>query len=473
MQKAATTLLSGPAAGPTAGILYATNLEFKDCLTMDMGGTSFDVALIKDLHPVTVTEGELDRYCLALPMLGIVSIGAGGGSIGWLDEGGLLRMGPQSATSDPGPACYMRGGSNPTCTDADLILGYLDADYFAGGRIKLDRNAAYKAIEEKIAKPMGMSVEEAAAGMYRVINTNMAFAVREATIKKGYDPREFPMVVAGGAGPLHACMIAKELELPILIVPRESSTFCAAGMLMTDIKHDFVKSFVSDLDAISPEILRSKVRAMIAEGANLLEQEKIPAESRNFELTMDLRYVKQYHEVGVCVSPSALGIQEIELTGAGKIFKWTGNLTSEGAFNKDLVLSDFHKEHNRLFGYSLEEDKTPVELINLRLRAIGKTEKPCFPRLETSCPDPSPAVKGKRKAFVPERGVFEEVQVYDALKLGKDATIVGPAILEHPFTTIFLSADFDMIVDSLGSYVLYMRDKKSQLPTTFKGEQHE
>ncbi|MFH1423045.1 MAG: hydantoinase/oxoprolinase family protein, partial [Planctomycetota bacterium] len=184
VDNAAVTLLSGPAGGPVAGIVYSGIQKYDDCITIDMGGTSFDAALIKDKKPSVTTSGEINRIRLALPMLNVVTIGAGGGSIGWIDEGGLLRMGPKSAGSKPGPACYGFGGTLPTCTDADLVLGYLDKNYFAGGKIKLNLDKAKKAIEEKIAKPLGMSVEEAAAGMYRVINTNMAAAVREVSVKQ-------------------------------------------------------------------------------------------------------------------------------------------------------------------------------------------------------------------------------------------------------------------------------------------------
>ncbi len=450
MGKAAMTLLSGPAAGPGAGVLYAGSLRIDDCITVDMGGTSFDAALIKDLQPFTFTEGEINRYRLALPMMGIVTIGAGGGSIGWIDEGGLLRMGPKSAGADPGPACYGKGGESPACTDADLVLGYLDPDYFAGGAMPLDAQAAHDAIDTHIARPLGMSVEQAAEGMYRVINTNMAFGVREATIKRGYDPREFPMVVAGGAGPLHACMIARELEMPFFIVPRQSSIFCAAGMLMTDLKHDFVKSFVSQWDEIDHDTLRRAVEELIDAGRETLLGESIGEEQIEYELAMDMRYLKQYHEVTIPVALAALG-----LGGRG------------GNFDPAAILEDFHREHNRLFGYALKEEGTSVELINIRLRAIGGTERPSFLREENAGQsDLSDAIKSRRRAFVPESKRFDEVPVYDALRLGYGAFIEGPALLEQPNTTIFVSGGFDVVVDPMGSYVVYARDKMGVLPKT-------
>lgn len=460
-EKAALTLLSGPAAGPAAGILYTSPLELKDCITVDMGGTSFDAALIKDGEPSLETEGEINRYRIALPMVGIVTIGAGGGSIGWIDEGGLLRMGPQSAGSDPGPACYAKGGTEATVTDADLVLGYLDPEYFAGGKMKLDRQASCKAIQENIAHPLKMSVEEAAMGMYRVINNNMALGVREATIQKGYDPREFPMVVAGGAGPLHSCMIARELEMPFFIVPRESSIFCAAGMLMTDLKHDLVRSYVSPWHSLNPEDLKKTLGEMISEGRKILEEEGIEEEKTLFSLKMDFRYLKQYHEVSVPVSPLDVGISSAKISG-DNLFKIKKEGKTGGSFEPEKVLSLFHSEHNRLYGYSLEEEKTPVELINLRLQAIGETERPIFSR-EKIPSTSTGSLKGTRKAFIPESGEFREIEIYDALKVGVGSFIKGPALLEQPATTIFVSETFDMVVDSMGSYVVYVREKKNHL----------
>jgi N-methylhydantoinase A len=266
IEKAATTLLSGPAGGPVAGVEYTAIQGYEDCITVDMGGTSFDASLVKDRAPMVTTAGEINRLRIALPMLNVVTIGAGGGSIGWIDDGGLLKMGPQSAGANPGPACYGRGGEFPTCTDADLVLGYLDPDFFAGGRIPLNLDKARRAVEKYIAKPLKLDLYEAAAGMYNMINVNMAAAIREVSIKQGYDPRDFPLVVAGGAGPNHACMFARELEIPIMIIPRESSIFCAAGMLMSDLKHDFVRTHVRLLHDADCVTFKQIVGDMQSEG---------------------------------------------------------------------------------------------------------------------------------------------------------------------------------------------------------------
>ncbi len=387
-EQAAVTLLSGPAAAPGAGLVYAGLHGREDCITVDMGGTSFDPALVREGAAALATEGEINRHRIALPMLDINTIGAGGGSIGWIDEGGLLRMGPQSAGADPGPACYGRGGELPACTDADLVLGYLDPGFFAGGKIALDESAARKAIETHVAGPMGLSVEEAAAGMYRVINTNMAQGVREITIKRGFDPREFPMVVAGGAGPLHACMIGQELEIPMLIVPRESSIFCAAGMLMSDLKHDFVRTFVARLGDADPARLSAILDGMAAEGAAMLEAEGIPEERRRFTARFDCRYVKQYHEVSFPVPIETVRVGDIA-----------------------AIASAFHAEHDRMYGYSLEQEETPVEVINLRLQATGLTEKPAYEKEAFGGKEPAAALKGELRIYVPEAGEFRTVPV--------------------------------------------------------------
>ncbi|MFH1754442.1 MAG: hydantoinase/oxoprolinase family protein [Candidatus Latescibacterota bacterium] len=439
MDNAAVTLLSGPAAGPVAGIEYTSIHGYDDCITIDMGGTSFDAALIKDKTPLVTTEGEIDRLRLALPMLNIVTIGAGGGSIGWVDEGGLLRMGPQSAGSQPGPACYGLGGELPTCTDANLLLGYLDKDFFAGGRIPLDYDKAVAAIQENIADKLHMDVIEAAAGMYRVINVNMASGVREVSVKRGDDPREFPLVVAGGAGPVHACMIALELEIPFMIIPKESSIFCAAGMLMSDLKHDFVRTYSTTLGDIDKNKFNSIFADMEKEAAALLKEEKIPPDDIKFVCSLDMRYLKQYHEMNVIISK-----QDIERC------------------DMDGIAGKFHPEHFRLYGYSLEKEQTPVELINIRLLGIGKVKKPAFIQEEHAGEDPSASQKNKRKVWLPVARSFAEIPVYDGAKLRYGNKVTGPAIIEQANTTTFVSPEYNVLCDRYGSYSMYLAARESE-----------
>ncbi|MHC4413657.1 MAG: hydantoinase/oxoprolinase family protein [Planctomycetota bacterium] len=442
---AALTLLSGPAAGPGAGLSYVRGQGRDHCITVDMGGTSFDAALVRDGAPIVVTEGEINRYRIALPMLDIVTIGAGGGSIAWIDEGGLLRMGPQSAGADPGPACYGKGGTRPTCTDADLILGYLDCEFFAGGRLKLDPRAAASAIEAHVARPLDLSVEDAAAGMYQIINANMARGVREISIKRGFDPREFPLVAAGGAGPLHACMICQELEIPLFIVPRESSIFCAAGMLMSDLQHDFVCSFVSVLDSIDFKKLNHLIGRMMQDGDDLLGKESIPRNRRQFDLKVDCRYVKQYHEVSFPVA-----IETVRRADA------------------EAVAAAFHLEHKQMYGYSLEDDGAPIELINVRLRAVGLTEKPAHAREPRAGPDAAGALKGERVIHLPEERVSRRVPVYDGHCTRHGHHITGPALIEQVNTTLLLTTSYDCVCDEYGSFVAYQKGNREQLSAPLK-----
>jgi N-methylhydantoinase A len=440
MEHAATTLLSGPAGGPVAGIVYAGIQDYRDCITMDMGGTSFDCALIKDAVPFTTNVGQINRLRLALPMLNVVTIGAGGGSIGWIDEGGLLRMGPQSASSDPGPACYGLGGEDPTCTDADLVLGYLDPQFFAGGRIPLASERAMKAIGDKIAKPLGYDLYEAAAGMYKVINVNMAAAVREVAVQHGQDPRDFPLVVAGGAGPNHACMIALELENPVLIVPKESSIFCAAGMLMSDLKHNFVRTYAVLLREADPQIFGRLFDEMKREGKQLLLTEGIQESDIEYRYSLDLRYVKQYHEVEVFVTASEVDRFDIE-----------------------GMARRFHPAHNALYGYSLEDQGTPVELINMRLVCVGAADKPKFQEQECAAEDPSRAYKRHRKAYLPLQREFRDVPVFNGLALQFGNRIEGPAIVEQVNTTTFVAPEFNVFTDRYGSFTMYLKEREDDV----------
>jgi N-methylhydantoinase A len=431
LERPAATLLSGPAAGPRAAVHFTETQGEPSCLVADMGGTSFDASLVRDQAVALKTEGDIDRLRIALPMLDIVTIGAGGGSIGWIDAGGLLRMGPQSAGADPGPACYGLGGELPTCTDADLILGYLDPDSFAGGKLALNTELARRAVREHVADPLGLEVEQAAAGMYRVINTNMAYGVREITIKRGLDPREFPIVVAGGAGPIHACMIAEELDIPKVVIPASASILCAVGMLMSDLQHDYVHSYVTPIDSFDPDRLKGLVRDMISRGEEQLALEGVPEDRRDHQVYLDLRYLKQYHEVTVPVC-----IDDIE----------AGDVDSFGAV--------FHNEHNRLYGYDLVEEGTGLELINVRVRSLGRTDKPELEKVSKGGIDPGGSLRSQRSAFVPEWGEFAEIPVYDGHTLRSGNRIDGPALIERVTTTILVTGEYTARIDDLGSTVI-------------------
>jgi N-methylhydantoinase A len=445
-EKAALTLLSGPAGGPGAGLFYVRAHGQNKCITTDMGGTSFEASVAVD-SPMIKNDGEIARHKIALPMLDIHTIGAGGGSIGWLDEGGMLRMGPQSAGADPGPACYGKGGTLPATTDANVVLGYLDPGFFAGGKMKLDVAAARRAIETHIAKPMGLSIEEAAAGMYRVACNNMAQGVREVTIKRGFDPREFPFIPAGGAGPIHSCLICEELEIPFQIVPRESSVLCAFGMLMSELKHDFVRTFVSRFEAIDWPRLTAIIDDMAREGARQLTEERIPEARRRNDIKLDCRYIKQYHEVSFLVPRELIDRRDVA-----------------------AIARAFHAEHNRLYGYSLEQENTPIEIINVRVQAIGITDKPAYREEAWAGADATKALKGRRSVYIPETKAFREIPVYDGHRMRHGNRIDGPAMIEQETTAIFVSASFDCAVDALGSFALFRKGREDLVKSCMSKE---
>lgn len=450
IQRAATTLLSGPAAAPVAGAFYTSIHGLQDCITVDMGGTSFDVAMVRGGQPLVTDRGEINRFRIAIPTLEINTIGAGGGSIGWVDPTGLLRMGPASAGAVPGPACYGRGGEKPTCTDANLILGYLNPAFFLGGKMPLDYEKAYQAIESDVARPLGISVREAAAGMFRIININMASAIRETSIERGIDPREYPLIAAGGAGPIHAGMIAMELEIPVILVPRHSSIFCASGMLMSDLKHDYVRSAPAILSSAAGELIQRTLDEMIEEGRATLMGEGLAAGQCNFRCAADLRYVGQHRELTVDL-PGTVG----------------GDLTA--------ALADrFHQLHDQLYGYHLAGTGTAVEMISLRVTAIGETVKPDFGRMwaqgsgtgadqAPQGPARSPVTRGSRQIYLPTSKQFEPVPVYDGDQMPFGARVVGPALVEQVNTTIFVPPDYDLTCDQYGSFILYLRERLPHL----------
>ena len=425
---AVNTLLSGPAGGPGAGIHYGATHDYKNLISVDMGGTSFDVALVQDGRAAVTSENEVAGFHVAVPMLDIHTVGAGGGSVAGVDDGGILHVGPASAGADPGPACYGRGGTEPTVTDADLALGYLDADYFHGGALKLDRAAAVAAIESKVAGPLGLSVTDAAYGIYRVANSIMSNAVTVVTVQRGLDPREFAMIVAGGAGPIHAVPIARELGIHTLLVPRESSVFCAAGMLLSDLKHTYIRTCAMVGSLVDFEVINGAIRAMREMALATFREEQVRDTDVTLDFSADLRYVGQFNEVEVP------GFD----TGVADTSAW------------EKLASRFHRLHDDRFGYSMPHAE--VELINLRLSATGATRKPETQKHELGGPAADHARKGARPAWFDNR--MTAVPVYDGLALRPGNQLPGPAIIEQPTTTIVLPGDSELRCDEWGNYLL-------------------
>lgn len=433
---AVNTLLSGPAGGPVAGQFVSGIHGLNNMITVDMGGTSFDVCLIKDGQPTITTEGKIGGYRMALPTLYIETIGAGGGSIASVDAAGMLQVGPQSAGADPGPVCYGKGGTEPTVTDADLILGYLSPEFFHGGSLTLDKVAAARAIKEKVGDKLGISVNEAAAGIYKMININMAMGVSLVSVAKGHNPRDFAMVVAGGAGPIHAAQIAKDQEMPLVIVPRGSSVFCASGMLMSDLKHDYVHTYTADFKSLEKQKIKEICDRLLAEASATLETEGIPKDKIQANFTSDIRYLGQFNEVNVDLPMSA-----------------DGDIRGQDV---EYLAQLFHRKHDTLYGYAMPGAE--LELINIRLQAIGETEKPTFKDSPQHPPDASKALKNERQVFFEDR--FISTPVYNGLLLQHGHMVFGPAIVEEPTTTIVVPPDFDLTCDPYNNYVMYRKDQK-------------
>lgn len=431
------TLLSGPAAGPLSGLFYAGYHGWNDIITVDMGGTSFDACLVQNGVPLITTEGEISEYRIASPMVDIATIGAGGGSIAWIDDTGLLQVGPKSAGADPGPACYGRGGTKPTVTDADLILGYLDPDYFLGGSMTLRTELSRSAIRS-VAEPLGIDEVEAAAGIFDIVNSNMADGVRLVSVRRGYDPREFVLVVAGGAGPIHAGAIALELEIPLIVIPRESSVFCAVGMLLSDLRHDVVRTYKVAFDRAEKQVVRQIYEEMRQKGKEMLSSERVRDDQMEFRCSASLRYMGQIHEIDVEVTDDEI---------RGEDFSG--------------VLNRFHDRHETLYGYS--DPAAPVEIVNLRLSAVGHTPKPIFPKERYVGPDSSHAVKGYREVYFKSAKSYVSTLVYDGLRLGYGCLVRGPAIIEQPNTSILVMPEYDVECDAYGSYIMYPKGKRPML----------
>ena len=424
---AVNTLLSGPAGGPEAGLLHGRLHGLDNLITVDMGGTSFDVAMIQDGQAITTTESDINGYRVALPVLDIHTIGAGGGSIASV-KGGLLEVGPQSAGSEPGPACYGRGGLKATTTDADLLLGYLDPAGFAGGRFPLNVKAAEAAMSS-IADGIGKTVLEAASGVYDVVNHGMADAVRAISVERGLDPREFALIVAGGAGPLHAGPIARELEIPLVLIPRESSVFCASGMAVLDIRHDYVQSFPRMLTVENQEEANAALQVLKDRALNTLREEGVADENVRLRISADLRYPGQFNEV-----ETASPLEYIDA---------------------ELLALDFHNLHESLYGYSVPT--SPIEIMNVRVRAIGREEKRTPASKPKREPKPRPgAHTGSRKAWFD--GEMIDTAIIDGLALQHGNVIAGPAIIEQPTTTIVVPPGYTVSCDARENYVMHPSD---------------
>src|SRR4051812_13633747 len=325
-EKPVHTVLSGPAGGVVASAHVAALSGFADIIAMDMGGTSTDISLVLNGRPQVTREASLDGIPIRIPVIDINAIGAGGGSIAWIDEGGALRVGPRSAEAVPGPACYGRGGAEPTVTDANLALGRIGSDTRLGGELTLDVEAATQAIMTHIAEPLGLDLIEAASGILRVANATMARGIRVVSVERGHDPRRLTLVPFGGAGPMHGSPLARELAIPRLLIPPTPGILCALGMLVADLRHDLVQTRLAAHRDLSPETARAVFEPMLAEARRLLDADRVPTDRQHIEMRLDTRYVGQSYELPTPIA----GFSE-----------------TKGA----ALAPAFHHEHARRFGY--------------------------------------------------------------------------------------------------------------------------
>jgi N-methylhydantoinase A len=403
-RRAVTTVLSGPAGGVTAGALGARDSGFPNLITFDMGGTSCDVALVKDGEPLIASRGQIEGRDLAVPMLDINTVSAGGGTIAILDRFGALQVGPQSAGAVPGPACYGRGGVAPTITDCNLVLGYLGEDSFLGGQMRLDAGKARTAIENKIARRLGLTLTQAAQGIVRIIDVKMQEAIKAISTMRGHDLRDFMLLAFGGAGPVHAGRIARDLGMAGVIVPRYPGVFSAIGLLVSDVKHDYVQSKLMPLSEVTPEAVNATFERLAAQARAELGDDGFSPEHVRIERALDMRYAGQGYEVAMPCPVRPL----------------------EPADLPRLRLA-FDQQHKQMSGHMAPDE--PVEIVSYRVRGTGlvpPVQMPKFKRAGTTLAD---ALRTRRRVVFDEGAV--ECPVYQREQLDVGLSIAGPAVLEQ------------------------------------------
>ncbi|HEY3227938.1 MAG TPA: hydantoinase/oxoprolinase family protein [Roseiflexaceae bacterium] len=439
-------LESGPAAGALAAASYGAACGRPDLLSFDMGGTTAKFCVIDQGQPLIAHEFEFDRVYrfkkgsglpAKIAVIEMIEIGAGGGSIARVDSLGLLKVGPDSAGAEPGPVCYGHGGVEPTVTDADLVLGYLDPAFFLGGRMRLDMRGARQAIKERIADPLGLRVEEAAWGIHQVVNESMANAARVHVLERGKDPRGFPLFAFGGAGPVHGFRIAQALGSPALLAPFGAGVTSTIGFLTAPLAFDFVRSWRARLDGLDWRRASALLAEMEQEGQQLLTASGVPSAAITHRRLADMRYVGQGHEIRVPLPPGRLDE--------------TGGAELQAAFEET---------YRRL--YARPGPPVPLEIINWRVVSSGPQPEARL-RLESAGGDSAAtALKGTRPAYFPERGGFVETPVYDRYRLPPGATFDGPAIVEERESTVMVGPGGRCRIDEYWNLIVQLAVASTQ-----------
>ena len=420
---------SGPASAPAAGQYVCEPFGKRDVISVDMGGTSFDITLTKD--GLTNINKNIDflRYRIGVPMIQVETLGAGGGSIGWIDEMGLMQMGPQSAGSDPGPACYGQGGTEPTVSDANLVLGYLNPDGLVGGRLPLDAKLAREAVKSRLADPLGLSVERAAYGMFTIVNANMVNGIRRVTVERGYDPRDFVLVGAGGATAAHITALAEEMGIGTIVLPKLASGLCAFGQIISDVKYNYMATAPLRLDNDEAYAkIDSLFNEIEAQGIAHLKDDGFAKKDIDIRRSLDMRYVGQVHECTVDIGTFKVDAKSIE-----------------------KIKEAFHKRHEQLYTYS--ERHSTVEVVNIESTVYGRVEKPKRMAIAKGKPVAN-ALKAHREAVFSADGKRVRTPVYDGALIGAGARIAGPAIIEEVTTTIVIQPGWVAALDESGSYLI-------------------
>ncbi len=425
-KKAVATVLSGPAGGITASVHACRTTGVQNLITFDMGGTSCDVALIKDGEPSISNRGKVEGRDVALPMIDINTVSAGGGTLAHVDRFGELVVGPQSAGAMPGPACYMRGGTQPTITDCNLVLGYLSPGNFLGGKMTLDAQASRDAIANAVAKPLGVSVEDAAEGIVRIINVKMQEAIKAISTMRGHDLRDFMLLAFGGAGPLHSGRIAQDLGMAGVIVPLYPGVYSAMGLVMSDVKHDYIRSRLTALSNVSEAQVNDVFAQLEGQAREDLAQEHFAPAQTDIEYALDLRYAGQGYEITLpCPAPLAPG--DLKTLRAG-----------------------FDEEHRKMFGHTAPNE--PVEIVSYRLRGIGRVPPVELPEFKPTGAPLSEALREMRPARFDGRMV--DCPVYQRERLDVGASFEGPAIIDQLDCTTVVPPGQKVRIDSYRNMII-------------------
>lgn len=418
-------LLSGPAGGVIAGAALARDLGVKNLITLDMGGTSADFSVILGGAPTMVPGRDVAGQPLRLPTLDIETISAGGGSIAWVDVGGALRVGPSSAGAVPGPACYGQGGTDATVTDAAVVLGILDPKEFLGGDIPLYPDRAREAVERSVAEPLGLTLEEAAAGIIAIACANMNQAIRTLSVERGRDIRGFSLLAFGGAGPFCAVFMARELGMAEVIAPRHPGVFAASGLLMTDLRHTAQAAWQCPLAKVGGNELRGRMASLQTELVQELERDGVALGDRYFRFAADMRCVGQFHQLTVPL-PMPNGAA------------W---------WDSRKITADFHAAHDKAYGHA--DTRVPVEFVNLRAEGFGRVPKPPAPP-EPAAAEIAPTLAGKRRIYFDRVSGWMDSAVYRRDDLRRGHRLPGPCVVTQRDSTILVLPDQQAIVDGAG-----------------------